>query len=288
MFNYILYKIGILLVFFPPLKVAYRIATFISDVYFLASKKDRRIVMNNLKAILEDSLTNKSDKEIFLMARNVFRNFAKYLVDFFRSSKMKDSFIDKNIHIKNVRYLDEALKKGRGIIALSAHLGNWELGAILISKLGYPLNAVVLDHKNKKVNDLFVGQRRGSAIKVISTGAMLRKCFQALKKNELLALLGDRDFSNHGMELTFLGKKTTIPKGPAALSIKTGAAIVPVFLLRNPDDSFDLVFDEEIAHQVTGDFDSDLEILTKKVIGLLEDYIKRYPEQWCMFGKFWN
>jgi len=283
MIDYLIYRIGIFLAFHLPLRIAYKLAIFVADLRFLVSKSDRRAVIDNLKVIL-----NKSDKETFIIARDVFRNFAKYLVDFFRFSKIDDKFVSEYLTVKNAKYVDEALRKGKGVIVVAAHLGNWEMGGVMLSKIGYKTSVIALDHKNKLINNFFIGQRSVLGVNVISIGIALRNCFKALKRNEVLAILGDRDFSVHGVETKFFGKEALMPKGPATFSIRAGAPIVPGFLLRNSDDTFTLVFEKEVGYQLTGDFEKDVKSVTEKIIGILEDYIKRYPDQWYMFRRFWS
>lgn len=283
MIDYLIYRIGIFLAFHLPLRIGYKLAIFVADLRFLVSKSDRRAVIDNLKVIL-----NKSDKETVAIARGVFRNFAKYLVDFFRFSKIDDKFVSEYLTVKNAKYIDEALRKGKGVIVVAAHLGNWEMGGVMLSKIGYKTSVIALDHKNKLINDFFIGQRSGLGVNVISIGIALRNCFKVLKRNEVLGILGDRDFSAHGVETKFFGKKALMPKGPATFSIRAGAPIVPCFLLRNSNNTFTLVFEKEVGCQPTGDFEKDVKSLTEKIIGVLEDYIKRYPDQWHMFRRFWS
>ena len=157
----------------------------------------------------------------------------------------------------------------------------------LISLLGYKFNAVALDHKNKLINNFFIGQRARTGVKVIPLGSALRRCFSALDKGEVLALLGERDFSNHGIVTDFFGKKTLIPKGPAAFSIKTRAPIVPGFLLRMPDDTFELIFDKSLSYRATGNREADEREVTDLCVKAIEGYIRKYPSQWYMFRRFW-
>jgi KDO2-lipid IV(A) lauroyltransferase len=282
MVGFLAYKLGIFLANCFPRKVAYRIATLVAAIHFYCSKKDRSAVIDNVCAV-----TNKPPQEAFPIARSIFENFAKYLVDFSRFAKIDDAFIKKFVRIVNIEHVTNALKKGRGVLLLSAHLGNWELAGGIFPKLGHQLNVVALDHENPAVNNIFVNQRLMMGTQVISTGLTIRKCFAALKRNECLALLGDRDFSNHGIEMPFFGKNTLIPKGPATFCLRCGAPIVPVFMVRNADDTFTFIFEKEIVCQKSGDFEGDIAAITEKTTKVIEQYIRKHPEQWCMFRRFW-
>lgn len=289
MFNYILYCIGRFLALSLPLSAAYKLAVFFSDLHYIFAALDRQAVGNNLKAIFPD----KPADELNRIKRQVFRNFAKYLVDFFRFPKLDEEYISKNIKIENIHYFDEALAKGKGVIVLTAHLGNWELGGVVIALSGYPFWVVALPHKNKKVDDFFNHQRESKGIHVIPLGRAARQCLSLFKENKMIALAGDRDFSERGIIVDFFGRKSLLPVGPAAFSIKTQSIIVPGFMLRNPDDTFTLKIEKPIEVSVPEDAnwlpDKNnflLEIINSYKI-ILEDYIRRYPDQWYMFRRFW-
>jgi len=283
MFNYILYRIGQFIALSMPLKIGYKLAIFFSDLRYVFAYKDRHAVTANLKAIFPE----KSDKEIAEIRIWMFRNFAKYLVDFFRFQNLDKEYIQKNIKTENLHYFDDALAKGKGVIVLTAHLGNWELGGVVIAQSGYPFWAVVLPHKHKQVNKFFNDQRESKGIGVIHLGKAARQSLHILKENKALALVGDRDFTETGLVLDFFGKPTFFPEGPAVLALKTGAAIVPGFMFRNKDDTFTLSIEPPIEFIPTGNKEQDEIAIISKYKIIFEDYIRRFPDQWYMFIKFW-
>ncbi len=283
MFQYLTYKLVQFLAMNLPLKAGYAIAIFIAKVQYFTSTRDRRIVYGNLRAIFPD----KQEGEIDRLAKEVFINFAKYLVDFFRFSKLDRSYIEKYVKVVGRENLDGALGKGKGVITLTAHLGNYELGGAVMALLGYRVNAVALDHKEKKVNDLFISQRAKTGVNVISLGAAVKKCYEAINKGEVIALVGDRDFTSHGLKTVFFGMDSMIPRGPAAFYLRSGAAIVPGFIIRMPDDTFELRFEKEVSYEATGDHALDEREVTGICLRSIEDYVRRYPSQWYMFRRFW-
>ncbi|MDP3730869.1 MAG: lysophospholipid acyltransferase family protein, partial [Candidatus Omnitrophota bacterium] len=256
-----------------------------ADIHYFLGVRERKAVTENLKTILAKSA---QDDELKYAAKDVFKNFAKYLVDFFRFSRMTPGYIKEFIKLEGLSNIEDALKYGKGVIMLSAHLGNWELGAFALGTLGYSIHAVVLTHRYAKINDFFKNQRAIGKLRSIEFGASLRGCYKALKNNELLALLGDRDFSNNGLLVTFFGKPAVIPKGPAALSCRTGAAIVPCFIIRNDDDTFTFTFENPILPNATADEDDDIKNIVGRYLPVIESYVKRYPGQWYVFRNFWN
>ena len=283
MYSFLIYRLGQFLALVLPFRAGYSVAIFAAKLQYLLSRKDRLIVYGNLRAIFPD----KDEKEIAVLAKMAFVNFAKYLVDFFRFGKLDKKFLSEKVKVVGRENLDNALKGNKGVIALTAHIGNYELGGAVISLLGYRLNVVALDHKSRLVNDFFIGQRERTGVKVIPLSSTLRRCYEALGKGEVVALVGDRDFSNHGIVTEFFGRKTLIPKGPAAFYVKTGALIVPGFLIRTPDDNFELRFERPISYELTGDIEADEKNVSDLCVEVIEDYVKRYPSQWYMFRRFW-
>ncbi|MFH1269673.1 MAG: lysophospholipid acyltransferase family protein [Candidatus Omnitrophota bacterium] len=284
MFNYIIYRIGQFIALSLPLKIAYKIAIFVSDLRYFFAARDRRITKENLRAIFP----YKSDREIRRIRIRMFRNFAKYLVDFFRFSKLDLAYTQENIRIENKQYIDEVLSRGKGAITVSAHLGNWELGGVVVALSGYPFWAVALPHKYKKVDEFFNSQREIKGVKVIPLGKAVRQSLDVLKANNVLALVGDRNFSDKGVVLEFFGRPTVFPQGPAALALKTGATIIPAFMVRNKGDSFTLRFEKPLDFIPTGNKDSDIVKLTAQFKNIFEEYIRKYPEQWYVFRRFWK
>lgn len=283
MSQYFLYRLGLFLALSLPLKYAYGFAKFASTVQYLCSKKDRNCVRNNLRAVFPD----ESDGKIDFYTKQVFINFGKYLADFFRYSKIDRKFLKEKLKIEGLDYLDNCLKQNKGVIIISAHLGNWELGGAVVGMLGYNIVGVVLPHKDRRVDAFFNSQRESKNLEVCPLGRAAHYCLDSLSQNKIIALISDRDFTNHGLILDFLNKKSVLPKGPAAFHLKTQAPIVPAFCIRCEDDKFRLIIEPPLNCELTGDREKDIEIITKSYAAIVEKYIKAYPDQWYMFRKYW-
>lgn len=282
---YLLYRIGIFLSLALPLKASYWASQFLADIFYYFSEKDRKVIRNNLKMVLGVS----SESEVpSCMAKAVFRNFAKYLVDFFRSKKIDKEFMADKVKVCGSEYIERARSEGKGVIVLSGHIGNWELGAAAISMIGYPINAVVLTHTNKKINDLFTKRRLIGNMKPIEIGVALKACYRALRSNELLALLGDRDFTRNGIATEFFGKEAMLPRGPAIFSYRLGAPIVPTFLVREPDDTFRLIIEKPFTATPGLEEEAAVKELTLKCARSIEGCVKKYPTQWFVFRDIWS
>src|SRR3989338_1812831 len=282
MFKYYLYRLAHFLANRLPMELSYEIAMFMSDLHYIFSFRDRRAVKNNLKKILS------SEERLSALTREVFRNFGKYLAEFLRMEKMMDKdFIAKKVKVEHREHVQQALDKGKGAIIVTAHIGNWEMGAVLLSVLGYPLIAVALPHKERPVNDLFNHQRETKGITIVPLQKGVRKCIEALNENKIVALLADRDFTLNGEMMDFLGKKALLPKGPAAFSLKTGAPVIPVFVIRETDDHFLVLFGEPIFPPRDQNDAGALSKLMRRYAVVIEEKIRQYPTQWLMFREFW-
>ena len=282
---YLLYMVGFLLAKIVPIKAAYAIAETVARIYYKFSGSDKEALRKNLRVVLGDEATSE---EIDAHVLKVFINFAKYLVDFFRFPKFTQEHIYENIEIEGKEYLDECLREGRGALATSVHLGNWELGGALVGGMNYPISAITLEHANKRINDFFIKQRAINDLKSIPIGIKIKECFKALKRNEVLAIAGDKNYTSNGVYIDFFGKKAFMPKGPAVISLRMSAPIVFTVLTREEGDKFKLCFEKPIRYKSTGDREKDVKALMGEYLRIFEKYIQRYPDQWYAFKPIWN
>lgn len=282
---YYLYITGSFLAKGLPIRACYAIADLVARVYCLFSRKDRAAIRANLSVVLGSSV---SDAVIDRHVLSLFRNFAKYLADFFKLPRFTKDTVSRLVEMSGSEHLDACLHEGRGLILVSLHLGNWEMGGAVLGALGYPINAIALEHGDKKVNDFFIGQRAINGVKVIPLGIQIKQCFKVLKKNEILGIVGDKDYTSNGEYVDFFGKKAFIPKGPAVFSLRTGAPIVVCAFVRKGDDTFKFWFEKPIRPESSGDEARDVRTLMGRYITIMESYIKAYPDQWYAFRRVWE
>jgi KDO2-lipid IV(A) lauroyltransferase len=275
---YYLFVLGKIIARTFPRRISYAIARFCANLHFYLSRKDRETVMYNLSAIVSQDKCKACTKEVFI-------NFAYYLVDFFKQDKLNKEFIEKYVKVDGLENLDSAFKSNQGVIILTAHLGNYELGAAVASVLGYPLHAIALPHKDKRTNKLFNDQRGSVGVMVIPTGIAVKKSLSILKGGGIVCFLADRDFSGTAEELEMFSRTAPLPKGPAFFALRSGACIVPSFFLREEENFYRLVFEEPIYCN-NKESKSEADVI-KSYIPVLEKYISDYPQQWYMFEKYW-
>ncbi|MBI1883030.1 MAG: lysophospholipid acyltransferase family protein [Chlamydiae bacterium] len=248
-------------------------ASFAFGYWFCPQR--RRIIEENLSVILPNTNLEKNVKEVFAF-------FGRYLALFLSSTKRKEN-LRRMTRTQGLENLIRPYQGGRGVIALTAHLGNWEMGAYLVVREGMKVSAVFMNHDNDRANRLFIAQRDVPGLTVIPWGDhATSKCLEALKAGHVLAIAGDIDFLGNGMEVNLFGKRVRIPKGPIVLAKRRGVPIVPggyvwtdsggLFFFENP------ILSEGLSE----------EMLASRVAGALEKMIRKYPTQWLCFERMWK
>jgi len=264
----------------PPAK--HWVALRVSELYFIFNRKGRKAVENNLRFI-----PTREDKT--RLPLKIFHSFGKCAADFASVPRFKNwRHFSKRLEIVNNEYLDKAYREGKGVIALTAHIGNWEWGGVALALKGYPTSAIVLLHQNPLVDRIFVKKREEKKVKIIPLGTSFRESYRRLKKGEVVAILGDRNIGGSGIEVNFFGKPAYLPKGPAALAYRTGASIVPGFVIRKKDNRYTLYFEPALDLYKGKDREEFIRVNTQKIAQVIEKYILLYPEQWVVFEKIWK
>ena len=211
-------------------------------------------------------------------------------MDFFTLVKGEKKYLEHIIKVEGAENLDEALKLGNGCIILTGHFGNWELAGCRLANMGYKINVVALNHADERINNLFITERRKSGINIIPIGAARNACLQALKRNEIIAILGDRPYGDRGIEVKLFGKTAIVPRGAALFSLKNSSPMITAFSYRddNADNTYKIVLDKPFLTDRTGQTSVKLREITQRFADRFESYIKRYPSQWYVFNKVWE
>lgn len=267
-----------------PRPVAYCIGVTTSWFYHRFDHPARRAVESNIRRIHAFCGRTVSDEQVRQQVRDVYRNFGKYLVDFFSLFHLTDDERRKLIDMRGVdNCIAEGLRRGKGVITVTAHLGNWELAGASVAMSGFKVSAVALVQTDPKLNELFQSQRLARGVKVIPMGMAGRRCLVALKRNEVVAVLGDRDFTNARVTVDFFGAPARVPQGPGRLAHATGATVVVGVMIRNPDDTYQVEYVDPIVPEGMS-----VEEVTDRIVRGIEQLIGRFPSQWLLFTDFWD
>lgn len=285
MIEYVLYMLARFIVLVVPLRVAYWIAGGIASLCYYFLRSAREVLKENLRNVF----VRWTEQEISECARANFIQFGRFLADFFYLSRLDSSSISRFIEVENESYIEQVKVQKKGVIALGAHLGNWELGAVTLAfLLGRRIGAVVLGHKHAGVDAMFVGQRAKKGVQVIPVGRAGRDSYRMLLRGGMVAILGDRDVTAQGVRMHFFGKPAFFPRGIAVLAVRTGANILPGFVIRQKNGKYKFLFEKPFRADLSmNSGDSEKDVL-EKWIKIFEKYVVLYPEQWFMYHRVWE
>ena len=262
------------------------LAVLIGNFYWAVMKGDREMVRRNLSRILGDP------SQVGPTVRRLYVRYAKYLVDYTRMDLLREKHLRRLVRgFEGKEYFDQAMARGKGTLILTAHLGNWEMGGIFLSLMGYSLTVITAPDVEARLHEFRVRLRQEQQIKVVTlddTMASSLAVLKALQANELVALLGDRDLFGKGIPVIFFGQRVFFPIGPALLAYLSGAPLIPTFVLMDQDDKYLCLAEPPIVLHRTGKRDQDLAKNTQRIATALEKFIRKYPDQWYTFYDYFS
>jgi KDO2-lipid IV(A) lauroyltransferase len=281
--EYIVLKTIIFFIRLFPFKFAVKVGEAIGIVsYYIVNFRRSHVI-----DMLTQSFPEKSQKEIRIITRNTYKNFARTVVEIIFFPTMSDEEIKKLLFCTYEHLVEKAYSKGRGTIFMSAHLGNWELTALAYSKI-YPMSVVVANQSNVLVDKMMDNVRTNQGFSTISRDGMaFRDIMKALKRNEIVAFLADQDAGPQGVFIPFFGRLTSTPKGAALFAIRVKCPIIIALGIRQKKGIMKVEF-TEVPMPNSGDSNKDIEIINMFYLKKLEDIVRSYPEQWFWFHRKWK
>jgi lauroyl/myristoyl acyltransferase len=271
------YRLGFAAAQWIPASVLYGVADFLGMATYLTCGAPVRGVRANLARVFPHA----SDREISRLIRRIFRNFARYLVDYGRFRWMpREGFEALFPALEGGENLQEALDAGRGVILVTGHIGNWELGGVLFGHQGMKVNVVTLpdgSHQIDAIREMYRGQHSIKTIVLDGSPFATLEMRAALKRGEMVAMLVDRWGKADGVAAAFFGGVHYLPRGPFVLSRATGAPVLPAFVVRDGPSYRGIVEPPFVVDQ------DDLGPYAIRISQALERLIRRYPDQWYNF-----
>ncbi|GFO53914.1 acyltransferase [Geomonas sp. Red276] len=259
-----------------------------SALFYLVLHRQRRDIRKNLRVVTGRW---KVERLVFSCFYKFSRNWCDQLLMMRLSGDRLLGLIGRWTTEKP---LDDALAAGRGAILLSIHLGNWELGGLGLAAKGYPMNILTFREPDERVNAqrevvrrergvnfIYVDREAVSALAVV-------EAVSALNRNEVVAILGDRDGSSHTGVFEFFGRPTPIPLGAAYLALATGAPVIPVFVPLEGGRYAAIMEPPVFFRAGRRDRDREIRERTGQILRVFERYIRTYPDQWYNFFDYWG
>jgi len=248
------------------------------------SARYRNVADKNLKIAYGDSLTVRERQDLI---KRVFQHFTRaMLVEFLKGSDMTFAEIRDRVKLDSMESLEAAEARGKGVILIAAHLGNWEWSAKYLALAGHPIMVIARQSEDEKFNALTDQIRGNGGNTVHRRGDSPRALLKTLRENGRIAIVPDQ--KSEDVFVPFFGKLAGTVAGPAVLALKTGATLLPLFCPRQPDGTYKIVMGPGIVAESTGDRDADVLRIMTQLTKIIEDIIRQYPDQWLWLHDRWR
>jgi KDO2-lipid IV(A) lauroyltransferase len=245
----------------------------------------RRIVRRNLAFAYPDMDESQRRR----LEGRVFRNYGISLFELFQMGFMRPEDVARRMRFYGLENFREALLRRRGVIAVSAHLGSWELGMqALPCVFGMHLTAVAKKFKSNFVENWIHSVRTRFGNAILYKKDSLADMTRILRSGGILAILIDMARRKDGVDVRFYGRKATATPAVAMLALRCRAAVLPTFSLREPDGRIGIHAEPEIEMRRTRDLRADLVTNTQRITDVVEGMVRRHPEQWFWLMRRWK
>ena len=239
-------------------------------------------------AALRRSLPERTDDERRRLLDAVYRNLAVNYVEILRLAGGAPDDLEQLVTFEGEEIIRDALRRGQGVLVLTAHLGNFDLLAMFSAQRGYPLTIVSKEIKNRTVNRLWMRLRERYGVKIVLSHNSLRACLKALKNDGLLGFILDQNRPHdQGVFVTFFGRPACTTPGLAFISAVARAPVVPAFIHRTADGRHHLRVYPALDPPPDRGIDS-LRRATQQYTTIIEQEIRRHPEEWTWIHRRWK
>ncbi len=259
----------------PPRAIACRLGRWLGLVVFSLGVR-RRVVLENLRIAFPE----KSETERLAIARGTFQHFGELLADIGRIPRWSDAEFHENVVIEKREIFDRALAEGRGVIVVTGHFGGFEIGPAGLQSLGYSVTSIFAPVRNPHVERYINGLRTLKGARTVMRGMGLRGALAALHQKQMIAIFADQDAGRNGVFVPFFGRIASTLTGPAEMALRTGAVLVPGFILKD-GPVYRFLPSEPIPP-------SDVATMMTDFNRRLEAAIRQAPDQYFWLHKRWK
>lgn len=278
-------KITIFIMRIIPHCVKRSIAVLLSGLIYHLSLKHRLIAVHNLTR----SFPDKSLDEIIRIVKASNATFALTMLEFVELLYLNKHNLHRRISVRGLEHYEEACREGKGILMFSAHFGNWEFGNAALAILSKPpiFMARILD--SPFLEEASTYARSSLGIGNLHKENAMRPMFRLLKKGEAVILLIDQNVAaDEGVFVDYFGRPACTTSGIALVAMHTGASVLPIFTTRMPDGKYLTEIGPKVETVNTGNRDHDKWANTQNYTRIIEDHVRKYPEQWFWVHQRWK
>lgn len=284
---YVSYRAAAALAEALPERVAARLARIAGRASAKLMRGRAEMARRHQRRLAPDS----SDAAVDIAVRDVFDSYARYWLEMFRLPReVRDGNVVAKFAVEGYEHVEKGLARGNGVIYALPHLGGWEWGAawMAVPPRSQRMLAVVEALEPPELRDWFVRQREEMGLEIVSVGPEASgRVLKALRDNRIVCLVSDRDLSGDGVEVEFLGERTTLPAGPATLALRTGATLLPLAVYFRPDGGHHAVIRPPVPTERAGRLRDDVARITQQLAREFETLIRAAPAQWHLLQPNW-
>ena len=270
-----------------PRRIARSLGATVAQAVGSRLRGQRRSALRNLRIAFPDGTQAEAD----LLLRRMYRNLGWLMAEFAHMPRYSVSFVQNRLmRYQGLQHYDAAMQRGRGVLVLTGHLGAWELSSFVHSLLGRPMSMVIRRLDNPLV-DAYVNRIRClHGNRVLHKDDFARGLLRSMHRGEAVGILMDTNMTPpQGVFVPFFGELACTASGAARVAQKTGAAVLPGFLLWHEDEQrYVLHFGPPLELVDTGDTESDVLANTALFTRVTEDYVRQYPDQWLWLHRRWK
>lgn len=247
----------------------------------------RRVVMDNLKLAFPE----KSEAERRAIARGTFRHLGRMAAEILRVPRMTPAELERVLLYENFEAVEQGLRSGKGLIACTAHFGNWELLQTGVSLRGTPISSISRHQARTGADAVLKETRRKAGVEelMVQKGATLKAAVRALKQGRALGYVIDQNVSRRRAVFpTFFGVPAATSPTPAVLAMRQGAAVIFALAVPADGERYRVVVEGPLPVPDTGDRDRDVLAFMQMLNDRLEHWVRLYPECWYWLHRRWK
>jgi KDO2-lipid IV(A) lauroyltransferase len=244
----------------------------------------RRRAVQNLRI----AFPLRSEAECRAIARQMFEHFGRLLLVLLKFSTFSPEEMLAHVEFDGDERMREAKAKGRGVLVFTGHFGFWEIQALVHALQIEPMAVLARPLDNRLLHDLLERVRRSTGNSVIYRHGAIRRVLRVLASNNTVGILIDQHMlSADAVYVDFFNRPAATTSALAALALKTGAPVVPIFALPLPGGRFRMVYEHPVEPPLESD-ESSIREFTQRCTDVLEMYVRRYPELWLWMHRRWR
>ncbi|HVN22204.1 MAG TPA: lysophospholipid acyltransferase family protein [Dongiaceae bacterium] len=269
-----------------PRRLSRAFAITIAQLVYLFHIRLRRVGMRNL----EMAFPEKSEAERRRILRGVFTSLGRQLAELCQFPRYTPQNVDEVVVYDGLENYERAYARGKGVLFVTAHFGGWELSAFAHSLHGHWLHVVMRPMDNPYLDRLLQSYRTMHGNKVVPKDDFVRGLLAAMKCGETVGILMDTNMTPpQGVFVDFFGIPACTASGLARIALRTDAAVVPGFTIWDEKlRKYRLRFDPALPLVRTGDLEADIVVNTQRFTAVIEEYVRKYPEQWLWVHRRWK